>query len=146
MVRKCAYEAVSTDREITQTYIHFARKKDVPFTFVFNPSDLEKISSSHIKKATIGTVIRMRINQCMLAFGSEMIRRELVFSVLPGHWCIRKREKKTHICFAKNYLHVKYFKLVTFVYLFVSCWGFSWLYFWGVIWVFSLFFIIYIFQ
>lgn len=94
MVRKCAYEAVSTDREITQTYIHFARKKDVPFTFVFNPSDLEKISSSHIKKATIGTVIRMRINQCMLAFGSEMIRRELVFSVLPGHWCIRKREKK----------------------------------------------------
>lgn len=41
----------------TQTYIHFARKKDVPFNFTFDPSELEMISSSQTKKATIGKVI-----------------------------------------------------------------------------------------
>ena len=41
----------------TQTYIHFARKKDVPFNFTFDPSELEMIYSSQTKTATIGKVI-----------------------------------------------------------------------------------------
>ena len=56
-VKQCEYT------KNTQTYIHFARKKDVPFNFTFDPSELEMISSSHTKKATIGKVISKKYNR-----------------------------------------------------------------------------------